>query len=409
MFDPNAPLPDFASQQSEIERQRRMVEMLRKRAGGPMPEGQMVGRTYVAPHWAEFLPGLLDAYSANRAEGQARKAEKSYGEEVGKAQNEWASTLPRTVPGVEGRPELPGPRDEAGSLELDAVQAVPARLPSRDSVLKATMRGMQIPGNAKAAELWNKGMGEEITREDTQAARREETTARITAQKEARVAELEQKAEAARLRSEDTRLSIEQRKEAAAEMAAVRREAIAAAREAALLRAEISREKADKPKDLKNLPSAQTKAWTENNKAIKFIDDALSAVKAYPQGLGLTNVLGNTIRTRTDPKGVDVRALVGNIGSLKVHDRSGAAVTASETPRLVPFIPQPTDNAATVEKKLRLFQREYQLMQQEIVDLAETQGYKNPRIDPSNNDAAEETKTLNGVTYVKKNGQWFSR
>jgi hypothetical protein len=82
--------------------------------------------------------------------------------------------------------------------------------------------------------------------------------------------------------------------------------------------------------------------------------------------------------TRMDPKGIAARAAVFNLGSLKIHDRSGAAVTASETPRLLPFIPTPGDSAKTVKTKLLGFQREYNLMQQGIEDFAKTQGYKSP-------------------------------
>lgn len=42
-----------------------------------------------------------------------------------------------------------------------------------------------------------------------------------------------------------------------------------------------------------------------------------------------------------------------------IHDRSGAAVTAAEFPRLA-FIPSPTDDAETVQKKLRQFVSSYE-------------------------------------------------
>lgn len=50
--------------------------------------------------------------------------------------------------------------------------------------------------------------------------------------------------------------------------------------------------------------------------------------------------------------GVDARAGVADVGSLVIHDRSGAAVTVSEYPRLKPFIPFPTDDHETALKKL---------------------------------------------------------
>jgi hypothetical protein len=408
MFDPNNfRLPQgggFEAQQAEVQRQQALAQMLRKRAGAQPEGGKMVGKTYVAPHFAQYLPGLLDAFQANRAEKKATQAEQEYGGQVAKARDEWSSTLPRTTPGVEGRPELPGPPDEAGSLELAPVKAVPAKLPSRESVLAATMKGMRIPGNEKAAELWNRGMSDELSREDAQAARKAEKEALLAHQRQIEIDRLEAKREDAQRRSEDTRLSIEQRAQAAKDADATKRLIAGMVREVGMARIAAKGDGDGKDK-LKNLPSAQAKAWTENNKSIKFIDDAISGAEKYPQAFGLKNALGNTIMSRMDPKGVEARALVGNIGSLKVHDRSGAAVTAAEAPRLVNFIPQPTDDHPTVVKKLRLFQQEYKRMQDEIVDLAETQGYKDPRVERNEPAPAGKTPPKGlvlppGATYI---------
>lgn len=116
----------------------------------------------------------------------------------------------------------------------------------------------------------------------------------------------------------------------------------------------------------KSIPASVQKAMTENDSALRKIEDALAAVDEYPEALGGMNMLGDTVRQRTDPKGVKARALVADIGSLKLHDRSGAAVTAAETPRLKPFIPSATDTPDTVRTKLGLFKREYQAIQDDI-------------------------------------------
>lgn len=114
-------------------------------------------------------------------------------------------------------------------------------------------------------------------------------------------------------------------------------------------------------------PATVQKALFENDAALRKIEDAFAAIDAYPGALGAVNYLGDTIRQRSDPKGVEARALVADIGSLKLHDRSGAAVTAAETPRLKPFIPAATDTPDTAKKKLELFRREYQTMQDDIL------------------------------------------
>jgi hypothetical protein len=104
---------------------------------------------------------------------------------------------------------------------------------------------------------------------------------------------------------------------------------------------------------LKPVPVAIQKGYAENNATIRFIDQTIAAIRANPDALGLRNVLGDAVMQRTDPKGVSVRASVANIGSKVIHDRSGAAVTAAETPRLKPFIPSATDRADAAITKLQ--------------------------------------------------------
>lgn len=128
---------------------------------------------------------------------------------------------------------------------------------------------------------------------------------------------------------------------------------------------------------LKPLPAPIQKALLENGSSLRKVEDALAAIEKYPDALGAANYLGDGIRQRTDPEGITARALVADIGSLKIHDRSGAAVTASETPRLKPFIPSATDNPETVKKKLSLFRQEYEAIQSDITGTySREQGYR---------------------------------
>ena len=73
--------------------------------------------------------------------------------------------------------------------------------------------------------------------------------------------------------------------------------------------------------------------------------------------------------------------MITDIGSLVLHDRSGAAVTASETPRLLPFIPLPTDDKDTARRKLVRFKQIYEQEQQAYLDTySKDQGYKTPKV-----------------------------
>jgi hypothetical protein len=75
---------------------------------------------------------------------------------------------------------------------------------------------------------------------------------------------------------------------------------------------------------------------------------------------------------------VDTRAAIADLGSLVIHDRSGAAVTASEYPRLAPFIPTSKDDPDAVIKKLRRFKGIYQSIVDDTRAFYKESGYKIP-------------------------------
>lgn len=113
-------------------------------------------------------------------------------------------------------------------------------------------------------------------------------------------------------------------------------------------------------------PAAIRTALAQNNVTLANIDRALGLVDQNPGAFGAKNYMPDAVRQRTNPEGVDARALVMDIASQKIHDRSGASVTVNELPRLQPFVPNLTDPADTIKKKLVNFQREYSQMQQEL-------------------------------------------
>lgn len=110
----------------------------------------------------------------------------------------------------------------------------------------------------------------------------------------------------------------------------------------------------------KPMPPHAEQGLTKNFVALNQIDKGLSELKKNPDAVGwLKGVMsstgdlsGSNLADRLDPKGVDARAPIANIGSLIIHDRSGAAVTISEMPRLRPFIPVVGDDPGVIEKKM---------------------------------------------------------
>jgi hypothetical protein len=106
--------------------------------------------------------------------------------------------------------------------------------------------------------------------------------------------------------------------------------------------------------DLKQVPVHAQKAIVGASTAISKIDDAIAALKGgTEEATGMKGYLPDMALNRMYPKGTEARAAVADIGSLVMHERSGAAVTASESPRLKPFIPLITDDKTTALKKLK--------------------------------------------------------
>lgn len=131
-------------------------------------------------------------------------------------------------------------------------------------------------------------------------------------------------------------------------------------------------------KPLKELPATVASGYIENSVAIDKIGQAIAEAQRNPNAFGVKNYGPDALTQRLDQEGVVARALVADIASLKIHDRSGAAVSAAEFPRLRPFVPLATDSPQVVVKKLELFKKEYEAMQQGIETFYGDGGYKSP-------------------------------
>jgi hypothetical protein len=136
---------------------------------------------------------------------------------------------------------------------------------------------------------------------------------------------------------------------------------------------------------LKPIPPSINTAVIENQKAGNQIDRAIALLKGKDisgmvgdkNAVGLKGYLPTNLLNRIDPAGVSARAEIADIGSLKIHDRSGAAVTASESPRLMPFIPLTTDDTETALKKLTRLKLEIDTTNEAYKDIySKEQGYR---------------------------------
>jgi len=136
---------------------------------------------------------------------------------------------------------------------------------------------------------------------------------------------------------------------------------------------------------LKDIPPSVNTAIVSNMQNLAKAQAALDLVSGKNSGTatgdknatGLKGYLPNGPLNYFDPKGVDARAAIADLGSMVLHERSGANVTASESPRLMPFIPLATDDPETIKKKLQRF---IQIYRQETDFMGEqyspSQGYK---------------------------------
>ncbi len=121
------------------------------------------------------------------------------------------------------------------------------------------------------------------------------------------------------------------------------------------------------------IPASALAGITANKNAVRKIDEAIAAlegdenkgIKANPDAIGAKTYLGDAITQRMDPGGVTTRALVADIGSQQLHDRSGAAVTLSEAPRLQPFVPSVHDRSDVALAKLKNLRKQYEMANEE--------------------------------------------
>lgn len=138
----------------------------------------------------------------------------------------------------------------------------------------------------------------------------------------------------------------------------------------------------------KALPTSAANGLLTNVQNMKRAETALALINGEnvgtsvgdPNATGWKGLLPNSLLNRWDEKGVDTRAQIADLGSLVIHDRSGAAVTAAEFPRLAPFIPTAYDDPATAKKKLERFVQVYRETVDDQATFYKESGYNVPDV-----------------------------
>lgn len=126
---------------------------------------------------------------------------------------------------------------------------------------------------------------------------------------------------------------------------------------------------------MKTAPPSVITGVTQNNLNLRTIDEALAELVTDPNATGYKGFAPEFLLNRLDPKGTSARAAIANIGSLQIHNRTGAAMTPAEAERLRPFVPSATDDLATVKKKLLGLRAQIKGINDDISQ-AYSEGYK---------------------------------
>lgn len=104
------------------------------------------------------------------------------------------------------------------------------------------------------------------------------------------------------------------------------------------------------------IPTGLQAKLIANETSRQQIEKAKQELMNNPDAVGLQNILPDSIVNRipgnSGKGGTAARAAVADVGSLRIHDRSGAAVSVHEFPRLAPFIPSARDSAEVAARKL---------------------------------------------------------
>lgn len=132
---------------------------------------------------------------------------------------------------------------------------------------------------------------------------------------------------------------------------------------------------------LKPIPNAAASSLTANFGVMSRIQSALNANAEAPDAggmfYGMINDVAPTMMNKIDPGGTEARATTGDVSSMVIHDRSGAAVTVSEYPRFRPFIPTVYDSYEEKQKKLELLYKAIELETRLYADNF-SEGYRMP-------------------------------
>jgi hypothetical protein len=356
---------DYTAQQLSLARQRKLADMLRAKAEATSNyqerPGQMVSGHYVAPSWSQNLSSIINPMMqrqrATAEEDKAAQQEGVYNQAVDAARQKWQSALPQAVA---AKAEQQGPVDPANPTELNAAPAQPV---TTGRILQHTLAGLDIPGNERAAGVYNQGALADLAREDTQAARKEDlaanNAAKLVQAQEQRAARLEE----IRVRNEDRGLDRASREQMAREARALTAQIAQGNQELRRLAIEAKR---DADADRKAAAGEKAKVTTEGEKSSAGYLNRMKEAEArmlkignkgnttlLQKTVGGIPMVGDTLRPFvSDEDQQQLRQSQEDWVRAKLRKESGAVIGAEEMAReITQYFRQPGEAPSLTKQK----------------------------------------------------------
>ena len=404
---------DYGAQSQDIERKRRMAELLQQQSMQPIET-----QPGVPISWTQGLAKLLQGYNAGQGMRTAAEEQKTLSAKRNQAMAAALGGMPAAQ-----TTEMPG--SQADTAQFDMAPQMQTTQPTMQDYTKWLGDLAQVGPDAISIGTGMIGMQQKAAEADENRDFRK-TEAELARQSKRHDIEMRLASErmseerAAELRRELKAMDDARARELAADRIAADERArrfMVANRQPVqpqIVQTEQGPMQVDrsgraqpivgpdgqpvKPKSTERaLPTSAAQKLMENQQNLRMAQNALALISGTdPSGdknaTGLKGFIPDVILQRTDPQGVATRGAIANLGSLVIHDRSGAAVTAAEYPRLQPFIPSARDDPPTVRTKLNSFVREYQAIVDEAADFYRASGYRVP------------VETLRGASGAPRSG-----
>jgi hypothetical protein len=393
---------DYGVAQQDIERKRRMAELLQQQSMQPIEQKEGVPIS-----WTQGLAKLLQGYNAGQGMRSATEEQKALAARRNQAMAETLGAMPsaKQMPmegsqadvdqyGMAPQTELTQPTMQDNTAWLGKL----AQIGPEATAIGGTMLGMQQKaGEADESRKFRTQQAAEARQATIQQLEMRLADQRISAQERA---EIQRQLSQERMQMQLVLAAMQQQGRMDLAQFAVANRPPVQQPQPQIVQTESGPMQVDRsgraqpiigpdgrpvtPKSTeKALPTSAAQKLMENQQNLRRAEQALSLITgADPSGdknaTGWKGYVPDFALQRLDPEGVKTRAAISDIGSLVIHDRSGAAVTASEFPRLRPFIPRAEDDPKTAKTKLERFVQEYKAVVDEASDFYRSSGYRVP-------------------------------